>query len=354
MGSSSRKNATATIHSRDSNCWVCCSNCSSVLTWLRRRKAENKRAASHKNAEFARFDFGTIRSATANFSVCNKLGEGGSGVVYKGTLKSGEEVAIKRLHHDIDLSAEVFMIESRVVARIQHTNLVKHLGICSEGKEKMLVYEFLPNASLACFLFDPIKRMLIKWDTWFKIILGVAKGLEYLHEGCPSMLHRGLKSSNVLLDNEMNPKIADFGLNKLFETTQQLTNTCSTVGTRSEIATFAYIAPEYCFTGWYSCKSDVYSFGVIVLETVSNLNKGNFIQSSLTDTLIHARKLWNEDRLSELIHPTLRTKCSETDVIRCIQIGVLCVQEDAEHRPTMPDVVLMLTGKLDIPLPRHL
>ncbi|XP_074282623.1 cysteine-rich receptor-like protein kinase 44 [Silene latifolia] len=173
------------------------------------------------NAELVRFDFATIKSATANFSISNKIGEGKFGLVYKGTLQSSNEITIKRLGRNID-DPEIFMNWFSIVARLQHPNLVKHLGFCSEGKIYMLVYKFMPNASLESILRDSSKLVEINWETWYKIILGIAKGLEYLHQA--GVLHAGLKTSNVLLDEDMNPKIVDYAISSFYQKSTQLGN----------------------------------------------------------------------------------------------------------------------------------
>ncbi|XP_074282624.1 cysteine-rich receptor-like protein kinase 10 [Silene latifolia] len=292
---------------------------------LYRKKADEKQKAEVDgltNAELVRFDFATIKLVTADFSVSNKIGEGKFGVVYKGTLKSGKEIAIKRLSCNID--AEVFMNWFSVVARLQHPNLVKHLGFCSEGNKYMLVSEFMPNA-------NPSKRVQLNWETWYKIILGVAKGLEYLHQD--GVLHTGLKTSNVLLDEDMNPKIVDYAISWFCRKSAQLGNAC------------AHSAPEYCSAGEYSNESDVYCFGILILEALSNLRVGESYQS-LTDFHQQVLKIREEGRLSQLIKPELSVKCPEADVITCIHIGSLCVARDKTLRPTMTDVILMLTSDL--------
>ncbi|GLT65401.1 hypothetical protein SLA2020_378370 [Shorea laevis] len=212
--------------------------------------------------ESLQFDFGTITVATENFA--KKLGQGGFGAVYKGKLPNGQEIAVKRLLKHSGQGNLEFMTEVVLVARLQHRNLVRLIGFCLEGNERLLVYEFLPNASLDKFIFDPIKRLLLDWERRYKIIGGVARGVLYLHEDSQlRIIHRDLKPSNILLDADMNPKISDFGTARLFVLDQSQDNTKKIMGT------YGYMPPEYVMHGRFSVKSDVFSFGVLVLEIVS-------------------------------------------------------------------------------------
>ncbi|KAK9706478.1 hypothetical protein RND81_07G128200 [Saponaria officinalis] len=290
------------------------------------------------DTDFVQYDFKTLNTATRNFSAEYELGEGGFGTVYKGALDNGDLLAIKRLSGTSRQGTKEFMTEARLLAKLQHRNLVKLMGFCSEGDEKLLVYEFMSNASLDGFLFDPSKRHLLNWVIRYRIIMGIARGLQYLHEDSRlTITHRDLKPGNILLDKEMNPKIADFGLAKLWR---------------------GYMAPEYMSTGEFSDKSDVYSFGIMLLEIVSGENNIKFYQSQPKDSQqkedlpAYAWRLWNEERSIDLRDPVLSNDCSSNDLTRCIQIGLLCLQADADDRPTMALVVFMLTGSVDLPLPQ--
>ncbi|XP_021740951.1 cysteine-rich receptor-like protein kinase 8 [Chenopodium quinoa] len=301
-----------------------------------------------RNIESLQYELSTIKLATDNFSQDNKLGKGGFGVVYKGRLVNGKEIAVKRLSEYSEQGTLEFKNEVLLVAKLQHRNLVKLLGFCLSEKEKILIYEYLPNSSLDRFLYDPLKRASLDWKTRFSIITGIARGLLYLHEDSRlKIIHRDLKSSNVLIDEAMNPKIADFGLAKLFSVDQTQGDTKRIVGT------YGYMAPEYALAGQFSVKSDVYSFGVIVLEVVCGQRNNFFCRQKHEERLLHrAWRLWNENAALELVDPLLKNNFSIEEVKICIHVGLLCIQEDATKRPRMTSVVAALNGQsVTLPLP---
>ncbi|XP_049936332.1 uncharacterized protein LOC116263649 [Nymphaea colorata] len=286
------------------------------------------------------FDINTVKAATDNFSDLNKIGEGGFGPVYKGKLPEGKMIAVKRLSKDSGQGARQFKNEVALVAKLQHRNLVRLLGCSWEGEEKLLMYEYAANGSLDKFLFDPTKSEQLQWGVRFRIIGGIARGLLYLHEESQlKIIHRDLKASNVLLDKEMNPKISDFGLAKLCGLDEAHGNTRKIAGT------YGYMSPEYALRGLFSVKSDIFSFGVLLLEIVSGHKNTAFFQTELDqDLLSYAWKAWSENRAVDLIDSNLGELYPRNKVLRCIHIGLLCVQEDPNNRPTTSEVVLMLSN----------
>ncbi|KAL7213352.1 hypothetical protein ACSBR2_015966 [Camellia fascicularis] len=227
------------------------------------------------------FDLATIQVATNNFSDDNKIGEGGFGSVYKGILSNGQEIAVKRLSRNSGQGAEEFKNEVVLVAKLQHRNLVRLLEFCLEGEEKILIYEFVLNKSLDYFLFDPQEQEKLDWSKRYKIIGGIARGMLYLHEDSRlRIVHRDLKVSNVLLDGDMNAKISDFGMARIFGVDQTQGNTNRVVGT------YGYMSPEYAMHGQFSVKSDVFSFGVLVLEIISGKKNNTFYQSECAEDLL--------------------------------------------------------------------
>ncbi|KAK4588032.1 hypothetical protein RGQ29_019142 [Quercus rubra] len=299
--------------------------------------------------ELPLFNFNCVAVATNNFSEKNKLGEGGFGPVYKGKLPGGQEIAVKRLSVRSCQGLEEFKNEISLIAKLQHRNLVRLLGCSIQGEEKMLLYEYMSNKSLDCFLFDPSKQALLDWRKRFTIIEGIARGLLYLHRDSRlRIIHRDLKASNILLDEEMNPKISDFGMARIFGGNQHEANTNRVVGT------FGYMSPEYAMEGLFSVKSDVYSFGVLLLEIVSGRKNTSFRLSEYSSLIGRAWHLWNEEKAMELIDPSIQDSCSRDEVLRCIHLGMLCVQDSASQRPTMSSVVLMLESEgATLPLPRQ-
>ncbi|CAJ2630359.1 unnamed protein product [Trifolium pratense] len=299
-------------------------------------------------AESLQFNFGTIEVATNNFSDANKLGHGGFGVVYQGKLSNGQVIAVKRLSIDSGQGDIEFKNEVLFLAKLQHRNLVKLLGFCLEGKERLLVYEFVPNKSLDYFIFDPIKKTQLDWAMRYKIIGGIARGLLYLHEDSRlRIIHRDLKSSNVLLDEDMNAKISDFGMARLLLVDQTQVNTNKVVGT------YGYMAPEYAMFGQFSVKSDVFSFGVLVLEIISGQKISRILlgQSDQEDLLSFAWRNWREGTITNIIDPSLKNG-SQNEIMSCIHIGLLCVQENLVDRPTMATIALMLSSySFSMPVP---
>ncbi|KAK4340564.1 hypothetical protein RND71_039065 [Anisodus tanguticus] len=314
----------------------------------------NKREISGETVadefELPLYDLSTLAVATEDFSDANKLGQGGFGCVYKGIIDEGQEIAVKRLSKNSGQGVEEFKNELRLIARLQHRNLVRLLGCCVEMEEKMLIYEYMENKSLDSILFNKQKSVLLDCQRRFSIICGIARGLLYLHQDSRfRIIHRDLKASNILLDKEMIPKISDFGMAKIFGGDETEGNTKRVVGT------YGYMSPEYAMDGLFSVKSDVFSFGVLVLEIVTGKkNRGFYFQNNQRNLLGHAWRLWIEGRASELLDSTVGKSFSPCEVMRCIQVGLLCVQEQAEDRPNMATVVLMLGSEsTTLPQPKH-
>ncbi|KAJ7949921.1 putative Receptor protein kinase [Quillaja saponaria] len=297
------------------------------------------------------FSYSSVMEATNNFSLENKLGEGGFGPVYKGKLPTGKEVAIKRLSRSSGQGVIEFKNELTLISELQHMNLVQILGCCIFGEEKMLIYEYMPNKSLDCFLFDSsTQSQQLDWKKRFSIIEGIAQGLLYLHKYSRlRVIHRDLKASNILLDENMIPKISDFGMARIF--TQQE----SEANTRRIVGTYGYMSPEYAMEGLFSVKSDVYSFGVLILEIISGRRGNSFYHEDRPLNLVgYAWELWRDGLGQELIDQRISSSCTNDQMLRCIHVALLCVEENADDRPTMSNIISMLTSESSsLPLPKR-
>ncbi|XP_030970811.1 G-type lectin S-receptor-like serine/threonine-protein kinase RKS1 [Quercus lobata] len=304
---------------------------------------------SKSNSNFPIFDLKTIIAATDNFSAANELGKGGFGSVYKGLLQNRMEIAVKRLSKYSGQGVEQFKNEVALIAKLQHRNLVRILGCCIQAEEKMLIYEYLPNKSLDSFIFDETKRSCLDWGKRFEIICGIARGILYLHQDSRlRIIHRDLKASNILLDNTLNPKISDFGMARIVGGDQIEVNTNRVVGT------YGYMSPEYAMQGIFSIKSDVYSFGVLLLEIIVGKKNGTYYHNGPSAYLIeHVWDLWREGKVMEIVDALLGETYPANEVLKCIQIGLLCVQEHARDRPTMLTVVFMLGNDTTLPSPKQ-
>nr|XP_027123985.1 cysteine-rich receptor-like protein kinase 25 [Coffea arabica]XP_027123986.1 cysteine-rich receptor-like protein kinase 25 [Coffea arabica] len=269
------------------------------------------------------FSFTSIEVATDYFSDENKLGQGGFGPVFKS----------KKPIYLLNLNVNTWF-------RLQHRNLVRLLGSCIEKEERLLVYEYLPNNSLDSVLFGmyAAKRNILDWKGRLKIIEGVGQGLLYLHKYSRlKIIHRDLKTSNVLLDADLNPKISDFGTARIFGENEMRGSTMNIVGT------YGYVSPEYAMDGVYSEKSDVFSFGVMILEIISGKKNTSFYDADRHLNLIgHVWDLWTEGRISEITDSCLDETVSTREALKYVHVGLLCVQEKAADRPTMSDVISML------------
>ncbi|XP_076917576.1 G-type lectin S-receptor-like serine/threonine-protein kinase At1g11410 [Bidens hawaiensis] len=292
-----------------------------------------------ENVDLHVFDLSIITTATDSFSFSNKLGEGGFGSVYKGKLLNGQEIAVKRLSQSSGQGMQEFKNEVTLIAKLQHKNLVRLLGYCFLKEEKMLVYEYLPNKGLDSFIFDKEKASLLDWKKRFQIIQGIARGLLYLHHDSRlKIIHRDLKASNVLLDTNLNPKISDFGMAKIFGGDEDEAKTRRVVGT------YGYMSPEYAMEGLFSVKSDVFSFGILVLEIVNGRKNSSYYKENSVNLIGHVWELWKQDKALTVIDPSLGDSFDAREVLLCIHVGMLCVQELASDRPTMTGVAFMLSN----------
>ncbi|KAM7463418.1 hypothetical protein LguiA_031539 [Lonicera macranthoides] len=287
--------------------------------------------------------FQTLVSATKDFHPDNKLGQGGFGPVYKGKLEDGREIAVKKLAHNSSQGKKEFMNEAKLLARVQHRNVVNLLGYCAHGTEKLLVYEYVANESLDKLLFKSVRRDALDWKKRYDTIFGVARGLLYLHEDSHCcIIHRDIKASNILLDDKWVPKIADFGMARLYPEDQTHVNT-RVAGTNG------YMAPEYVMHGNLSVKADVFSFGVVVLELVSGHKNSSFnLDPDSNNMLEWAYKLYKRGKILEIMDSVLASSAVPHQVAMCVQIGLLCTQSDPHLRPDMRRVVVMLSKKSGI------
>ncbi|KAH9700054.1 Receptor-like serine/threonine-protein kinase [Citrus sinensis] len=287
------------------------------------------------------YSLADIEVATDRFSIENKLGEGGYGPVYKGVLSDGQIIAVKKLSKTSTQGFEEFKNEVMLTAKLQHVNLIRVLGFCIDTQEYMLIYEYMPKRSLDYFLFDPIRRLILDWKKRIHIIQGIIQGLLYLQEYSRlTIIHRDLKVSNILLDEELKPKISDFGLARIFVKDDLEAKTNRIVGTQG------YIPPEYVGRGVYSTKSDVYSFGVLILQIISG--RRLFIRYGQNENLSlveYAYELWKNGKGVELMDPSLDETNSSWKLLTCLQVALLCVQENPNDRPSILEISSMLENE---------
>ncbi|RVW46665.1 Cysteine-rich receptor-like protein kinase 42 [Vitis vinifera] len=317
------------------------------LSKIKEERKNLGKVSSIINKSSLNFKYETLERATEYFNPSRKLGQGGAGSVYMGTLPNGEIVAVKRLIFNTRQWVDEFFNEVNLISGIQHKNLVKLLGCSIEGPESLLVYEYVPNRSLDQFMFDKNKIQTLNWEQRFDIIVGTAEGLAYLHGGLQMrIIHRDIKGSNILLDENLTPKIADFGLARCLgaDKTHLSTGIAGTLG---------YMAPEYLVRGQLTEKADVYSFGVLVLEIVCGRKNSVFTQDS-GSLLQRVWKLYKSNKLVEAIDDCLKDDFPEKEASDVLRIGLLCTQASVALRPSMTEVVWMLTHKdWEIPPPNQ-
>ncbi|KAL7587237.1 cold-responsive protein kinase 1 isoform X1 [Lactuca sativa] len=290
------------------------------------------------------FSFRTLKEASKNFDECNLLGEGGFGPVYLGKLQDGRLVAIKKLSLEKSQQGEEeFLAEVRMITSIQHKNLLRLLGCCSEGPQRVLVYEYMKNRSLDLIIYGKSNQYL-NWNMRFQIILGIARGLQYLHEESHlRIVHRDIKASNILLDGNFQPRIGDFGLARFFPENQAYLSA-------TLAGTLGYTAPEYAIRGELSEKADIYSFGVLVLEIIScRKNTDLTLPSEMQYLPEYAWKLYERSKLIDLIDSRMQKDgFSVKDVMKTVHMALLCLQSHPNIRPAMSEIVAMLTWKVEM------
>ncbi|XWS26852.1 hypothetical protein CRYUN_Cryun26dG0066000 [Craigia yunnanensis] len=286
------------------------------------------------------FTYEELAMATDGFSDANLLGQGGFGYVHRGVLPNGKEVAVKQLKAGSGQGEREFQAEVEIISRVHHKHLVSLVGYCISGTTRMLVYEFVPNNTLEFHLHGK-GRPTMDWSTRMKIALGSAKGLAYLHEDChPKIIHRDIKTANILLDFKFEAKVADFGLAKFSS------DVYTHVSTRV-MGTFGYLAPEYASSGKLTDKSDVFSFGVMLLELITGHRPvgSSYMEDSLVDWArpLLTRAL-DDGNFDFLVDPKLQKQYNHKEMARIAACAAACVRHSARRRPRMSQIVRALEG----------
>ncbi|KMT02458.1 hypothetical protein BVRB_9g204070 isoform A [Beta vulgaris subsp. vulgaris] len=290
------------------------------------------------------FTLRDLQMSTNHFSPNNIIGEGGYGVVYKGLLVNGTEVAVKRLVNNLGQAEKEFSVEVEAIGHVRHKNLVRLLGYCIEGVHRMLVYEYVNNGNLEEWLHGAMRQQgTLTWEARIKVLLGTAKALAYLHESIePKVVHRDIKASNILIDTDFNAKVSDFGLAKLLDSGE------SHITTRV-MGTFGYVAPEYANSGLLNEKSDIYSFGVLLLEAITGRDPVDYSRPANEVNLVEWLKVMVGTRRSEeVVDPNLEVKPTTRGLKRALLVALRCIDPDPEKRPKMSQVVRMLEAD-DVP-----
>ncbi|XP_076926122.1 putative serine/threonine-protein kinase PBL21 [Bidens hawaiensis] len=299
-----------------------------------------KRFSSHRANVAHSFSFRELAVATQNFKDANLIGEGGFGSVFKGRLESGKVVAVKQLNLNGLQGNQEFIVEVLMLSLLRHSNLVTLIGYCTDGDQRLLVYEYMPLGSLENHLFDlePDQEPL-DWYTRLKIAVGAARGLEYLHcKANPPVIYRDLKSSNILLDHDYKPKLSDFGLAKLGPVGDN-----THVSTRV-MGTYGYCAPDYAMSGKLTTKSDIYSFGVVMLELITGRRAIDTTKKLGEQNLVVWSRPFLKDRKKfvQLVDPMLQGRFSVRSVHHVVAVTAMCLQEQANFRPLIGDIVVAL------------
>ncbi|KAL0918764.1 hypothetical protein M5K25_010796 [Dendrobium thyrsiflorum] len=304
-------------------------------------EALNRNKSSGSDFSARTFTFRQLAAATKNFRQECFLGEGGFGSVHKGRLETGEIVAVKQLDRNGLQGNKEFLVEVLMLSLLHHPNLVNMIGYCADGDQRLLVYEYLSLGSLENHLHDlPPDKEPLDWNTRMKIAAGAANGLDYLHNvASPPVIYRDLKSANILLDADFQPKLSDFGLAKLGPTDDK-----SHVSTRV-MGTYGYCAPEYAMTGQLTVKSDVFSFGVVLLELITGRRAFDSTRAHGEQNLIlWVKPLFNDRRrLSKLADPRLQGRYPMRGLYQALAVASMCIQEHPAARPSVTDIVTALS-----------
>ncbi|XP_051130347.1 L-type lectin-domain containing receptor kinase S.4-like [Andrographis paniculata] len=311
------------------------------------RKFKNREVIESWELEIGphRYKYHELKKATRGFKDSELLGFGGFGKVYKGKFPNSKTlIAVKRISHESKQGLREFVSEISTIGRLRHRNLVQLLGWCRRGADLLLVYDFMPNGSLDRFLFDKPNSVL-NWAQRVLIIKDVASGLLYLHEGCEQIvIHRDLKTSNVLLDGEMRGKIGDFGLAKLYDHG-------SNPSTTRVVGTLGYLAPELPRTGRATTGSDVFAFGTLLLEMTCGRRPiesrpGGGDDSVLVDIVWNQ---WREGRILDAVDARMEGDFDENEAVVILKLGIMCSSNDLAARPSMRQVVSYLEGETVVP-----
>ncbi|XP_074273424.1 putative serine/threonine-protein kinase PBL21 isoform X2 [Silene latifolia] len=287
------------------------------------------------------FTYREIAITTKNFRDSHLIGEGGFGKVYKGHLDNGQVIAAKKLNLESLQGNQEFIVEVLMLSLLHHPNLVTLIGYCAEGDQRILVYEYMPKGSLSDHLFGIDRsKFVLDWRTRLKIAAGAARGMLYLHcVAKPAVIYRDVKSANILLDEEFNPKLSDFGLAKLGPMDDQ-----SHVSTRV-MGTYGYCAPEYAASGKLSVKSDIFSFGVVLMEIITGRKALDLSKNSEEQSLVlwSAKIMKDRKRHGELLDPRLKGRVPKRSFRHFLALAQMCLREDANLRPPIDQI----SGALD-------